>query len=50
MKNQHVDPEGALEIHKQLRARRSLGIHWGTFKLTFEVVTGSEKPPAFPSI
>lgn len=32
----HVDPTGAVEIHKQIRAKQSVGIHWGTFPLTWE--------------
>ena len=36
MKYQHVHPGEAVEIHKDIRSRKSLGIHWGTFKLTTE--------------
>jgi len=36
MKYQHVHPGEALLIHKDIKSRRSLGIHWGTFKLTTE--------------
>jgi N-acyl-phosphatidylethanolamine-hydrolysing phospholipase D len=33
MKNQHVDPEEAVQIHQDIKLRRSLGIHWGTFTM-----------------
>jgi len=36
MKYQHVHPGEAVEIHKDIASRKSLGIHWGTFKLTTE--------------
>ena len=36
MKYQHVHPGEAVEIHKDIKSRKSLGIHWGTFKLTTE--------------
>lgn len=36
MKYQHVHPGEAVEIHKDIRSNLSLGIHWGTFKLTTE--------------
>jgi N-acyl-phosphatidylethanolamine-hydrolysing phospholipase D len=36
MKYQHVHPGEAVRIHQDIRSSKSLGIHWGTFKLTFE--------------
>uniref|UniRef100_A0A8C9W8D9 Metallo-beta-lactamase domain-containing protein n=1 Tax=Scleropages formosus TaxID=113540 RepID=A0A8C9W8D9_SCLFO len=36
LKPQHVDPEEAVQIHLDVRARRSIGIHWGTFALAHE--------------
>ena len=36
MKYQHVHPGEAVEIHKDIRSKKSLGIHWGTFMLTTE--------------
>lgn len=36
MKWVHVDPSEAISMHKDLRSKKSLGIHWGTFKLTKE--------------
>jgi N-acyl-phosphatidylethanolamine-hydrolysing phospholipase D len=43
MAEQHVDPVEALRIHIDLRAKRSMGIHWGTFELSDEAL---DKPPA----
>jgi N-acyl-phosphatidylethanolamine-hydrolysing phospholipase D len=32
-RNSHVSPDEAVRIHKQLRIRRSVGMHWGTFPM-----------------
>ena len=36
MKMTHITPEQALQVFVDLRAKRFLGIHWGTFDLTEE--------------
>ena len=37
MRNQHIDPEEAVKVHIDVKARKSLAIHWGTFALGYEV-------------
>jgi L-ascorbate metabolism protein UlaG (beta-lactamase superfamily) len=36
MKGQHINPAEAVTIHRELKVRKSVGIHWGTFTLTDE--------------
>jgi N-acyl-phosphatidylethanolamine-hydrolysing phospholipase D len=36
MKHQHIDPEDAIQIHKDVNSKRSVAIHWGTFMLSDE--------------
>lgn len=34
----HLDPYDAVKVHSDVRARRSVGMHWGTFVLTDEPI------------
>lgn len=42
MKPQHISPAEAVQIHRDLHARHSVGIHWGTFSLSTERL---DEPP-----
>ena len=37
MQFQHVDPQAAVDIHEDVKSNFSIGIHWGTFNLSYEV-------------
>jgi L-ascorbate metabolism protein UlaG (beta-lactamase superfamily) len=42
MRDSHVDPAEAVRIFEALDPGRALGVHWGTFQLSFE---GMDDPP-----
>jgi N-acyl-phosphatidylethanolamine-hydrolysing phospholipase D len=42
MKTQHVNPQDAVEIFKDINAESAFGIHWNTFVLTAEAL---DEPP-----
>lgn len=42
MQSMHVNPEEAVRIHQDVGSRRSVAMHWGTFRLTEEPL---DEPP-----
>lgn len=36
MKQSHINPAEAIQIHKDLHAKKSVAMHWGTFRLSDE--------------
>ena len=36
MKEQHLNPAESVQVHRVVGAKRSVGVHWGTFNLTDE--------------
>jgi L-ascorbate metabolism protein UlaG (beta-lactamase superfamily) len=42
MKDNHMDPDEAVRVFETLKPAMALGMHWGTFQLTFEAI---DDPP-----
>jgi len=42
MKNHHMNPEESVRVHQDVRSRKSVAMHWGTFVLTDEPL---DEPP-----
>lgn len=44
MRPMHLDPVEAVQVHREVMAQQSIGMHWGTFKLTDEPLA---EPPLY---
>jgi L-ascorbate metabolism protein UlaG (beta-lactamase superfamily) len=42
MQAQHIDPQQAVRLHRELRSRHSIAIHWGAFELADDAL---DAPP-----
>jgi N-acyl-phosphatidylethanolamine-hydrolysing phospholipase D len=42
MQPQHMNPAQSVQVHLDLKAQQSIGMHWGTFNLTDEPL---DQPP-----
>lgn len=42
MQDMHLDPDEAVRVHLDVKAKKSIGVHWGTFILTDEPL---DEPP-----
>lgn len=42
MRDQHIDPAEAVDLHQDLGAKQSIAIHWGTFSMADELLN---QPP-----
>ncbi len=42
MKDQHLNPAESVQVHRDVGAKRSVAVHWGTFNLTDEAL---DQPP-----
>ena len=38
MKDSHCNVEEAIQIHKDVKSKKSIAMHWGTFQLTDEPI------------
>lgn len=43
LKSQHTNPEEAVTIHLEVKSKKSVGVHWGTFALGFEHYTAARE-------